>query len=194
MNGFGKRTPARSMSAWRRRNARTSSCDARNWPIASASDGACRGWILGCAFLFSPRLHRRLERSHEPATDQSRLCRPTAPSALRQCTLGCWLHRAQIHAIRDGQMVEAFRNTPRLGLEAPGTDRPGEATHKRACIPFSGVEARLPARRYLFCNSLAAYFHTLGYGNPCCQYPTVWRESSPWDAKAAARNDSANQH
>ena len=50
MNGFGKRTPARSMPAYVRRNVRTSSCDARNAVIASLSRGDVRGRIARGAF------------------------------------------------------------------------------------------------------------------------------------------------
>jgi hypothetical protein len=46
----------------------------------------------------------------------------------------------QIHAVRAGQMIEAFRHAPRTGLGAPTASLFGEICHKRPRIALHRVE------------------------------------------------------
>ena len=97
------------------RKARTSCCDAKNCADASASAGATRGRIARGALRAEARLlGGGSSDAHEPAADQARPCRTAPRAALGQRALAAGLHRAQVDAVGRRQVVQAFRDAPRV--------------------------------------------------------------------------------
>jgi hypothetical protein len=85
-------------------------------------------------------LHRRFECAHEPATDQTRARRSTPPAAARPRAFGGRLHRAQVHAVAGGKVVEALRDAPRAWLGAPGSLCLGQTADECAGIVLCRVQ------------------------------------------------------
>src|SRR5262245_48702571 len=110
MKGFGNRIAARSRSTYARRKARTSSCEVLKLAKALASSGAVRGSIVRGAFI---RKGAFTGGSIVPPTPYESGRRWAPPeSALLACADRWLLHSVQIHAVRAGQMIEAFRHPP----------------------------------------------------------------------------------
>jgi len=138
--GFGNRIAARSRSAYERRKARTSSCE-----VLKLLKSVSERWRRA-RFDTPRRLHSeacldwRFHRPHEPAPDQPGGRRAPPESALLSCA-DCWLlHCLQIHAVRVGQMVEAFRHAPRAGFGVPPASIFGKTCNKRLRIALGCVE------------------------------------------------------
>jgi hypothetical protein len=107
-------------------------------------------------------LNGRFQRPHEPTPHESGRRWAPPQSALLACAERWLRHSPQIHAVRAGQMVEAFRHAPRTGLGAPTTALFGKTCHQRLRIALGRVEVVLQIR-----DVKRAYVHA-----PYC---IVWR-------------------
>jgi AcrR family transcriptional regulator len=89
-----------------------------------------------------PGPHRRLERSHKPTANQSGSGRSPSSASLAKGALGDGPHRLQIDPVGDRQMVEAFRNAPRVRGLPPGSQVLAEPVYEAVGLALDGVQRR----------------------------------------------------